>query len=192
MGHPGSGLKETHGDRRCNPFASGTSKLHVMPIHPVSQESLTREAIRRRSCGRYAAHPIEAALQHHRTRPPSAGTDGHAHDDFCAVEGIYRTGAQRVSLFESPLLAEILSALSRLTAVDRAGRAQIREWAAEQGVLMDESVFLESWKAQGRLHGAEHQVFYDPEKGRWFKRALHGLLWVEIEAAEEKQDASLP
>lgn len=143
--------------------------------HPSSYESLTRESIRRRLSGRYAAHPIEAALHHHRTRPEGGSTEGHARDDFRTAEGVHRTGAQGIPLLESPVLAEKLAGLSRLSPVDRAGRSQIRQWAEAQSLLRDETVFLSEWEAQGRLHGAEHQVFFDPSTGRWFKRLYRCL-----------------
>ena len=146
-----------------------------MSAHPFSFESLTREAICRRVSGRYAAHPIEAALQHHRTRPEVGGAEGHADDDFCTAEGLHRAGAQGVPLLESPVLAEKLAELSRLSAVDRAGRTQLRLWAEAQGLLRDETGFLNEWEAQGSLHGAEHQVFFDPSTGRWFKRLYRCL-----------------
>ena len=143
--------------------------------HLSSYESLTREAIRRRVSGRYAAHPIEAALQHHRTRPEGGGTEGHGDDDFCTAEGVHRTGAQGIPLLESPVLAEKLAELSRLSTVERAGRAHLRHWAEAQGLLRDEAVFLKEWESQGSLHGAEHQVFFDPASGRWFKRLYRCL-----------------
>ena len=110
-----------------------------MSAHPASSESLTRESIRRRTAVRYAAHPIEAAIQHHRTRPEGAGAEGHAADDFRTAEGVHRAGSQGVPLFESPLLAEKLAGLSRLLTVDRAGRTHLRLWAEEQGLLRDEA-----------------------------------------------------
>ena len=151
-----------------------------MSAHSVSQESLTREAVRRRLSGRYAAHPIEAALRHHCTRPERVGTEGHADDDFRTAEGIHRAGTQGVPLLESPFLAEKLAGLSRLSALDRTGQAFVRKWAADQGILTDESAFFEAWKAQGSLHGAEHQVFYDPRKGRWFKRLYRRLHYTTL------------
>ena len=62
---------------------------------------------------------------------------------------------------ESPFLAEKLAGLSRLSVLDSAGQALLRKQAADQGILTNESVFFEVWKAPGCLHGAEHQVFYD-------------------------------
>lgn len=143
--------------------------------HPSSYESLTRESIRRRLAGRYAAHPIEAALQYHRTLPEGGGTEGYAHDDFRAAEGVHRTGAQGIPLLESPVLAEKLAGLSRLSLVDRAGRGQLRRWAETEGLIRDEEIFLKEWQAQGRLHGAEHQVYFDPTTARWVKRLYRCL-----------------
>jgi hypothetical protein len=146
-----------------------------MSSHPISFEALTREAFRRRVLGRYAAHPTEAALQYHRTRSEGDGAQGHAADDFSAAEGLHRTGTQGIPLLESPLLAEKLAGLSRLSAVDRAGRTEVRQWAEAQGLLQDEATFLKDWEAHGRLHGAEHQVFYESGSGRWFKRLYRCL-----------------
>ena len=151
-----------------------------MPAHPASSESLTREAIRRRMADRYAAHPIEAALRHHRALPEGAGAEGHAADDFRTAEGVHRAGSQGVPLSESPLLAEKLAGLSRLPSVDRAGRTHLRLWAEEQGLLRDESAFLKEWEAHGSLHGAEHQVFYDSGTGRWFKRLYRCLHYTTL------------
>lgn len=44
-------------------------------------------------------------------------------------EGIHRAGSQGVPLLESPFLAEMLAGLSRLSALDSAGQALLREWA---------------------------------------------------------------
>jgi hypothetical protein len=41
--------------------------------------------------------------------------------------------------------------------------------------VIGESGFREAWIAQGKRGGAEHQVYYDPETGRWFKRLYHGV-----------------
>jgi sugar lactone lactonase YvrE len=38
------------------------------------------------------------------------------------------------------------------------------------GHVIDEDRFLRHWIAQGKHGGAQHQVYYDPESGRWFKR----------------------
>jgi hypothetical protein len=42
-------------------------------------------------------------------------------------------------------------------------------------LVLDEASFLHHWEAQGKRGGAEHQVYYDPESGRWFKRLYHGV-----------------
>ncbi len=65
--------------------------------------------------------------------------------------------------------------MSRLGPVDRAGRKALRIWAEEQGHVFDESLFFQRWEEQGKRGGAEHQVYYDPESGRWFKRLYHGV-----------------
>jgi hypothetical protein len=48
-------------------------------------------------------------------------------------------------------------------------------WAESSGHVIDEDRFLQHWIAQGKRGGAEHQVYYDPESGRWFKRLYHGV-----------------
>ncbi len=110
-----------------------------MSVHPASSESLTREAIRRRVACRYAARPIEAALQRDRALTEGAGAEGHSADDFGSAEGVHRAGSKGVQISESPLLAENLAGLSRLPTVDRAGRTHLRLWAEEQGLLRDDA-----------------------------------------------------
>lgn len=65
--------------------------------------------------------------------------------------------------------------MSRLGPVDRAGRKSLRKWAEEHGHVFDEDRFLRHWIDQGKRGGAEHQVYYDPKTGRWFKRLYHGV-----------------
>jgi hypothetical protein len=59
--------------------------------------------------------------------------------------------------------------------VDRAGRKALRQWAEESGLVMDEARFFQTWEAQGKRGGAEHQVYYDEQCGRWYKRLYHGV-----------------
>ena len=46
---------------------------------------------------------------------------------------------------------------------------QLKLWAAETGRLLDAAAFEQRWVAAGQLAGAEHDVYYDPAVGRWFK-----------------------
>ncbi|WP_353567960.1 hypothetical protein [Haloferula sargassicola] len=59
--------------------------------------------------------------------------------------------------------------------MDRAGSRALRRWAEDHAFVMDEAGFLGIWEGQGRRGGAEHQVYYDQECGRWFKRLYHGV-----------------
>ena len=137
--------------------------------------ALTAQAIQLRSDNRYAAHPIETALRALRTLTPDSGEEGYAGFDFESAESIYRAGAQGLRLPEIPQFPESLRELSRLSAVDRAGRTHLRRWVESDGPVFDEAVFLTAWAAQGRRGGAEHHVYHDQEKGRWFKRLYHGV-----------------
>ncbi|MBL9179656.1 MAG: hypothetical protein JNM65_16455 [Verrucomicrobiaceae bacterium] len=65
--------------------------------------------------------------------------------------------------------------MTRLSPVDRAGRKALRQWAEESGLVVDEAGFFQTWEAQGKRGGAEHQVYYDEQCGRWFKRLYHGV-----------------
>jgi hypothetical protein len=136
---------------------------------------LTIQAFQLRSQHRYALHPIEAALQYHRAHAEIPGEEGHGGCGFEEAEAHYRAGAQGIRLPEIPQLAQQLRELSRLGPVDRAGRKSPRKWAEEHGHVFDEDRFLRHWIDQGKRGGAEHQVYYDPKTGRWFKRLYHGV-----------------
>jgi hypothetical protein len=128
-----------------------------------------------RSRGRYALHPVETALLHFRAEAEIHGEEGEGHHRFAEAEGHYRAGAQGLRLSEIPKLAEKIPELSRLGAVDQAGRKALRRWVETQGSLIDEGGFFERWRAQGSLGGAEHQVYHDEACGRWFKRLYFGV-----------------
>ena len=131
---------------------------------------LTSHALRLRSRGHYALHPVEAALQYFRAEAEVAGDKGHGGCGFEEAEAHYRAGAQGLRLFEIPQLPQHLRELSRLGSGDRAGRKALRKWAEECGLVFDEGSFFRTWQAQGKRGGAEHQVYHDQEVGRWFKR----------------------
>lgn len=140
-----------------------------------SRCNLTYQAFTIRSHGRYARYPVETALQHLRAQAEALGEEGDGGIDFARVEGVYREGAQGLRLSEIPKLPENIRELSRLRAVDQAGRKALRIWVEQHGVIFDESAFLTSWKQQGKRGGAEHHVYHDQDKGRWFKRLYHSI-----------------
>lgn len=149
--------------------------------HPLAQpdaagfERLLSQALQLLSQHRYALHPVEAVVQHFRAQADSSCQQGHGELRFEQAEAHYRAGAQGLRLSEIPQLPQQLRELSRLSAVDRAGRKVLRLWAEESGSVIDEERFFQRWEAQGKRGGAEHQVYYDEQCGRWFKRLYHGV-----------------
>ena len=137
--------------------------------------ALTLHAMELRSAGRYASHPVEAALRYHRAQAEIPGEEGDGSFDFKSAESLYRAGAQGLRLSEIPQLPQNLRELSRLGAVDRAARTHLRRWVESHGPVFDESTFLAAWEAQGHRGGAEHHVYHDQEMGRWFKRLYFGV-----------------
>lgn len=135
--------------------------------------ALTRQAFELRSRCLYALHPIEAALHYHRAAAGPPGPEGHGGCGFQTAEAHYRAGSQGLRLSEIPQLAQQLRELSRPRPLDRAGRKALAAWADDGGSVLDERDFLKRWDSQGRRGGAEHQVYYDPGLGRWFKRLFH-------------------
>lgn len=138
-------------------------------------QALTIQAFQLRSQHRYALHPIEAALQHHRANAEITGQEGHGGICFEEAETHYRAGAQGLRLPEIPQLPQQLRELSRLSPLDRAGRKSLRIWAEENSHVCDESHFFQRWNAQEKRGGAEHQVYHDQESGRWIKPLYHGV-----------------
>jgi hypothetical protein len=147
----------------------------MVPIGGVAFQSLTVQALLLRSQSRYAVHPIETALLHHRASAEDHGEEGDGCLGFKEAEGHYRAGAQGLRLSEVPQLPRNIRELSRLGIVDRAGRKALRKWAEACGHEYDEALFIRNWEIQGRRGGAEHQVFHEQESGRWFKRLYHGV-----------------
>ncbi len=137
--------------------------------------ALTNQALELRWKGRYALHPAETALLHHRAEAEIIGEEGHGGLSLEQAEAHYRAGAQGLRLSEIPQLPRNLAGLSRLEIVDRAGRKALRKWVEDCGYVVDEAVFLRQWENQGRRGGAEHQVFHDQESSRWFKRLYSGI-----------------
>lgn len=141
-----------------------------MRLQQWKANGLTLQAFQLRSSGHYALHPVEAALQYHGASAEGSGAACDASVGFEQAEGVYRAGSQGLRLSEIPQLPQQLRELSRLSAVDRAGRKALRSWAADVSFTIDEADFLNRWETQGRPGGAEHQVYHDKDSNRWFKR----------------------
>ena len=88
--------------------------------------ALRERAFRFRKEGRYAAHPVEAALRYHCAQAEKSGSESHGGFDFQSAEILYRAGAQGLRLSEIPQLPQSIPELSRLSAVDRAARSGLR------------------------------------------------------------------
>ena len=97
-----------------------------MQLEIPSADELTAQAFRFRKEGRYAAHPVEAALQYHCAQAEKSGSQSHGGLDFESAEILYRAGAQGLRLSEIPELPQSIPELSRLGAVDRAARSGLR------------------------------------------------------------------
>jgi hypothetical protein len=136
---------------------------------------LILQALKLRSSSWYALHPVEAVIQYYCGPPANPGEEGHGSLDFEQAEAHYRAGTQRLQLPEIQKLPQQLRELSRLNAVDRAGRRALRKWVEDTGREIDEAGFFQRWQSQGKRGGAEHQVYHDEECGRWFKRLYHGV-----------------
>jgi hypothetical protein len=150
--------------------AGSRGKEVPMRLQQWKANGLTLQAFQLRSSGHYALHPVEAALQYHGASAEGSGPACNASVGFEQAEGVYRAGSQGLHLSEIPQLPQQLRELSRLSAVDRAGRKALRSWAADVSFTIDEVDFLNRWEARGRPDGAEHQVYHDKDSNRWFKR----------------------
>lgn len=137
--------------------------------------ALTAQSFKLRLQNRYASHPIAKTLRTLRALTGAPGEEGNRGLHFQAAEGIYRAGAQGLPLSQVPELPQTLAAVSRLRVLDRTGRSHLRRWVEANDAVVDERVFSEKWKSQGRLGGAEHQVYHDEKLGRWFKRLYFGV-----------------
>ena len=82
---------------------------------------LISQALELRSLHRYALHPVEAVVQHHRDHAEISGSESHGGLHFEQAEAHYRAGAQGLRLPEIPQLPQQVRELGRLSAVDRAG-----------------------------------------------------------------------
>jgi hypothetical protein len=145
-----------------------------------SADELTAHAFRFRKEGKYAAHPVEAALRYHRSQAEKSGPESHGGFDFESAEVLYRASAQGLRLSEIPQLPQSLAELSRLGALDRAARSGLRQHIEIHGPVYGESLFLSAWEAQGRRGGAEHHVHHDQDLGRWFKRLHRNLHYTTL------------
>ena len=145
------------------------------PLPDFVGGALTQQALQLRISRKYARFPVQYCCQQlYRGFPPS-GEESVDCVDFQAAEGVYRAGSQGLQLSEIPELPQSLIQLSRLRVIDKAGRAKLRDWAEGCGRIFDEASFLSRWRNQGGIGGAEHQVFYDEDTGRWFKRLYASL-----------------
>ena len=91
-----------------------------------SLNALTEQAFQFTKVGRYAAHPVEAALRYHYVQAEKSGSQSHSGLDFESAEILYRAGAQGLRLSEIPQLPQSIPELSRLSAVDRAALSGLR------------------------------------------------------------------
>lgn len=153
--------------------SSEQSEEALVPISKAA--ALISLALKLRSTNHYALHPVEAVVQYHRDPAEIVGEESHGGIDFQQAEAHYRAGAQGLRLSEIPQLPQQLRELSRLAEVDRAGRKSLRQWAEDQGHVIEEAAFFRRWHDQGQRGGAEHQVYHDEALGRWFKRLYHGV-----------------
>jgi hypothetical protein len=154
-----------------SPGAAGRGGIEELP----TASDLTSRALELRGRGLYATHPVEASLRYHRSETGAPGEEGHGGLDFETASRIHRAGAQGLRLPEIPQLPQRIAELSRLAPLDWAGRTALRRWAEDHGPVIDETEFLDTWNTQGRRGGAEHHVYHDQEKRRWFKRLYHGV-----------------
>jgi hypothetical protein len=91
-----------------------------------SADELTTQAFQFRKEGKYAAHPVEAALRYHRSQAEKSGSESHGGFDFESAEVLYRASAQGLRLSEIPQLPQSLAELRRPGALDRAARSCFR------------------------------------------------------------------
>ena len=141
-----------------------------MDTSKLPLDNLTEDALRLRNQQVYARHPVQSVIRRLCKGSPVPGEEGHDCLGFKSAESQYRSGAQGLRLSQIPQLPQSVVQLSRLSVVDKAGRAAIRRWLENHGQFFDEAEFLGRWRSQGSIGGAEHQVFYDESTGRWYKR----------------------
>ena len=51
----------------------------------------------------------------------------------------------------------------------------LREWARATGHMLDHDAFTQNWETQNEMGGAEHEVYFNPEDNRWYKRNNMGF-----------------
>ena len=149
------------------------SERPFVPRTPTSLADLTRRALEARLANRYDRHPVQFTLDRFRALFQGSGPSCVDCLGFESAESVYRAGAQGLLLSEIPQLPESIVQLSRLSGVDQAGRKAIRAWIKSEKTSLDEAEFLARWREQGKLGGAEHQVYFDESSGRWHKRLYH-------------------
>lgn len=138
--------------------------------------ALTRQTLEARLSHRYDRHPVQFTLDRFRACFPGPGPSGVDCVGFESAESIYRAGAQGLRLPQIPQLPESVTQLSRLSVVDQAGRKAIRAWIESEGTFHDEDGFLARWADQGKIGGAEHQVYFEETSARWYKRLYRCVL----------------
>jgi len=146
-----------------------------VPLPASDIAALTEQALQIRLANKYARFPVQLCFRLLGRDVASSGEEGLDCLDFQAAEGIYRAGAQGLPVSQIPQLPQSLVQISRLSVIDQAGRTNLRRWVEGIGRIFDESEFIARWNSQGQIGGAEHQVYYDEDSGRWFKR-LYGCL----------------
>ena len=98
----------------------------MQPEIPSADELTAHDAFRFRQEGKYAVHPVEAALRYHRSQAEKSGSQSHGGLDFESAEILYRASAQGLRLSEILQLPQSLAELSRLGALDRAACSGLR------------------------------------------------------------------
>ena len=46
----------------------------------------------------------------------------------------------------------------------------LRHWAEEHGLMLEAQEFAQEWREQGEQGETEHEIYFDDESQRWFKR----------------------
>jgi len=143
------------------PPLSNSSNSVSLPFIPsqLPLDNLTNDALRLGKISRDSRHPVQSTVCRLCKGYPVPGEAGHDCLGFKSAESHYRSGAQGLRLPEIPQLPQSLVQLSRLSIIEKAGRAAIRRWLENHGQFFDEAEFLGRWQSQGIIGGAEHQVF---------------------------------
>jgi hypothetical protein len=139
-----------------------------VPLPASDIAALTEQALQIRLENKSARFPVQLCFRLLGRDVASFGEEGVDCLDFQAADGIYRAGAQGLPVSQIPQLPQSLVPISRLSVVDQAGRTSLLRWVEGIGRIFDESEFTARWNSQEQIGGAEHQVCYDEDSGRWF------------------------